>query len=293
MRCDRCQGVGYIETPAGWSRCLCTKREMVFSNAGIPERFRTMLRDVEPLDDQRDLVRKLRIWCETWKEHRTGLAFSGDVGTGKSFLMAAVLAELAAAHGQQVRWFHVQALREGAKEAMADEEAEDVLWEAQHAEVLALDDLGAEAATQWWGETLAELIDARYAAKAATLYTTNCTQAELVAVYGNRTVDRLTAMVRGLLLTGTSHRTKPELQAPKPPDVVVEQPTRDESPTRIDVLVEETGKHPAKMLGSLGALADFDPEQIRLAAKQAKEERGGKWATLEDILTRLGVAANG
>lgn len=73
-------------------------------------------------------------------------------------------------------------------------------------DLLVLDDLGAEQASEWQLSKLFEVIDTR--AGKPTIYTTNHNSKTLVEQVGNRNFDRLMDNVKVLVLQGESYRKK-------------------------------------------------------------------------------------
>ncbi len=84
-------------------------------------------------------------------------------------------------------------------EPMADRYARDC-------DVLLLDDLGQERATEWWVEQLYGLVDARCAGHRRLVVTTNCEVDELADRYGEPILERLMDGGGLLKLTGPSIR---------------------------------------------------------------------------------------
>jgi DNA replication protein DnaC len=77
---------------------------------------------------------------------------------------------------------------------------------AASADLLILDDLGADRVTDWWLEQLYRLADARCANERRLIVTTNLEYDNLVGLYGNRVVERLLDDAGGLKFTGPKRR---------------------------------------------------------------------------------------
>ena len=82
----------------------------------------------------------------------------------------------------------------------------DFLDRLADADLLHIDDLGAEHRTDWVLEQLYTIINARYEDERATLVTSNLGPDELAAQIGERTVSRLEGMCELLPFHGSDAR---------------------------------------------------------------------------------------
>jgi hypothetical protein len=82
----------------------------------------------------------------------------------------------------------------------------DPIERAIGADVLALDDLGAERPTDWALDRLSTLVDARYAAGRPILAATNLPVEEWHDAYGDRVASRLVEMTEPTLVGGVDLR---------------------------------------------------------------------------------------
>ncbi len=108
------------------------------------------------------------------------LVLSGDVGTGKSHLAAAIANFQATRSDPALTLFFIvpallNLLRSGYKRGDFD----TLLTLSQECQLLILDDLGTESQTDWATETLFELVNARYQAWLPTVVVTNCELGDL------------------------------------------------------------------------------------------------------------------
>jgi DNA replication protein DnaC len=160
-----------------------------------PERFvNARLSDIDLIED------RLRGWCER-PDGRT-LAIAGEVGCGKTHLALAAARELHMA-SREVRFWPVvelwRKLRPGGQEGLIDL-VSDV-------DVLVLDDLGSERATDWSAEQMWEIVNRRWLERRATVFTTNLAWSKLREVVGDRVYDRLVnAETVRVVLDGGSRR---------------------------------------------------------------------------------------
>lgn len=112
---------------------------------------------------------------------KTGLLFYGRCGTGKTHLSIAIARELLA-KGVDVFYCNVKDLLETLRHSydpVTQTTPREVSGRVIHAEVLILDDLGAERLTDWVQETMYHLINERYQhGRGALVITTNHAFAE-------------------------------------------------------------------------------------------------------------------
>ena len=138
-----------------------------------------------------------------------GLILTGGAGSGKSHLAAAVL-NILLAKGIECRFVSVPALMAQIRrrfEGKGDDEG-DPIEPLLTAEVLVLDDAGAEKSSEWTQERMYELVDTRYRAMRSTILTTNLPPAELEKAIGSRSMDRLLQTCKLVKLSSASYRRR-------------------------------------------------------------------------------------
>ncbi len=105
-----------------------------------------------------------------------GLLMTGNIGVGKTHLAVGILLELMRTKGVRgLFWDYRELLQQVRDSYHPDAQATEMgalrpLWEA---EVLVLDELGAQKPTEWVWDTLALVLNRRYNAKRTTIVTTN------------------------------------------------------------------------------------------------------------------------
>lgn len=142
------------------------------------------------------------------------LMFTGRNGCGKSHLLEAIARRMLEAE-MLVRYEYVLALLDDLRAAYEDnaEVRFAEKWGAiMRADVLFLDDLGAERGTEWSREKLTALIDQRYRNDESYLVVaTNLDFNQMAEQLGYRIADRLfdehTGNVLSINITATSYRT--------------------------------------------------------------------------------------
>ena len=194
--CPHCEGRGWILESDGTAgtarRCDCHHEEIaprLLAAASIPARygncsFRRF--DVNAPDDAaRDQLIQARALSERYVESfvrqdgsfiETGLLFIGPPGVGKTHLAVAVLRDLISRY--RVRGLFVDFTSlihqiQSTFDPRSPESKQDVLDPVVGAEVLILDELGAQKPSQWVNEILYLIMNSRYTKRLPTIFTTN------------------------------------------------------------------------------------------------------------------------
>lgn len=182
--------------------------------AQFPERF-TGRPFVEDNENQsaayqcRAWVRDYTAWRRSTAEGRgappMAPALYGRQGRGKSHLVVQTLTWVVEQSDAQVRYWTARGLLRDLQEF--DSPSSAAAWRtAVKVDVLALDDLGAERATEWRVDQLADLIDERYAHQLPLLIATNLPPRAWEQEMDVRTVSRVRGMTTPLELPGTDRR---------------------------------------------------------------------------------------
>lgn len=138
-----------------------------------------------------------------------GLILMGAVGCGKTHLGCAVL-NCALADGYRAAYWNVPQQLELLMPGNAGElDQMHILDKALAAQVLLLDDLGAEKSSEWTRKELMVILDERYRENRPTVVTSNLmlTDGELRRTCGDRAYSRLCSdHYRAVALTATDYR---------------------------------------------------------------------------------------
>jgi len=137
-----------------------------------------------------------------------GLLMFGNPGNGKSHLAAAIV-NAVIPRGKACVFRSVPALLKKLQETYrADARVSEfeILAVLQDADLVVLDDLGAEKMTEWAESMLYYIVDQRYRWRKPLIVTTNCDLEELEERIGTRTFDRLLEMCVLVENRATSYR---------------------------------------------------------------------------------------
>lgn len=187
--CPVCKGTGYLraDVPYGHPNfgkpiaCECKEQER-------RERRRLQLQEISNLGELRDKgfdnfnpnvsrnVYEAYSAAREYAEEPDGwLIFIGRVGCGKTHLAAAI-ANRALARGSRVLFSTVSDLLDHLRATFTPSSTEvydHLFQEMREAELLVLDDLGAQQSSPWANEKLFQLLNYRYNSQFPTIITTN------------------------------------------------------------------------------------------------------------------------
>jgi DNA replication protein DnaC len=151
--------------------------------ASVPRRFITAhLRDLDT-----DIQADVRCWAETDAVEGRNLVLFGPVGTGKTHTAIAAVRALFERSAYGALFLPVVELLDQLRPGGPD----GALERAAAANVLILDDLGAEKPSDWTGERLYSIVNRRWLEQRPTVATSNIPPDELAERVGERTYSRL------------------------------------------------------------------------------------------------------
>lgn len=141
-----------------------------------------------------------------------GIMLQGNVGVGKTFMVLAAMSKIAQLNEEQGQsiswrlWSVADILVEMRENFGKNADGMTAVEKARTADVLVLDDLGAEKYSEWAEAALFSIIDDRYVRMAPIIITTNLTLDEISARLGDRIASRLAHMCTTLELSGNDRR---------------------------------------------------------------------------------------
>jgi len=205
--CPKCAGYGYVigaddvARPCDCDVLLRRGARGRIDTAGIPERFREKsLSSYKAAKGDRQraaIVDAARSYATTFGAgEERGLILRGMPGCGKTHIAVAILREVVARgfHGHFANFNDLLSrFREAYGDNASTTEAE-LLSPLEEADLLVLDDVGAESMKDWGRAQLYLIVNRRYERARATIITTNYNEDEFERHVGLRTSSRLYEM---------------------------------------------------------------------------------------------------
>jgi len=228
MPCPLCDDTGWkpVET-AGVrrvARCECRRQQIGqqhLADANIPKRYQhCSLENFAAYNEslEKALVQARRI-VTTFPVVTRGLLLEGQPGVGKTHLAVAVLKQVIQASGARGLFYDtrdlLRVIRSTYDPSIRTTELE-ILRPVMQADLLVLDDLGAEKTSEWVEETMNLIVNTRYNERRLTMFTSNYMDIpedddpnSLLFRIGHRMRSRLHEMCEFLVLDGADYRELP------------------------------------------------------------------------------------
>jgi DNA replication protein DnaC len=212
-------------------RCDCwraSNTDRLVAESRIPKRYQhCSLDNFVGYDNERLLnaVARARRFADAFPVVDKGLFLIGPPGIGKSHLAVAVLKQVMTTRGARGLFYDVRELLKLIRSTYSPTvraTESDVLAPVMTAELLVLDDIGAEKTSEWVEETLNLIVTTRYNERRLTIFTSNYEEKEdrsdpdsLLARVGFRMHSRLYEMCEFLEFDGADYRHRPPNAGPE------------------------------------------------------------------------------
>ncbi len=234
MACAACEDTGWKTVEQGGVRrvvrCDCWREQSIrrrLAEARIPKRYQHCDLSNFITYSNEKLIRAVagvRKFIDAYPVVEKGLFLIGRPGIGKSHLAVAALKHAVVACGGRGLFYDVRELlkliRSTYNPVMKTAEM-DVLRPVLEADLLVLDDLGAEKTSEWVEETLNLVVNTRYNERRPTIFTSNYEEKEqtgagdsLLERVGFRIHSRLYEMCEFLEFDGCDYRHAPPNAGP-------------------------------------------------------------------------------
>jgi DNA replication protein DnaC len=181
--CPYCSGSGWerIEETGTVRRCRCgetARLERLLADARIPKRYEHCDLDSYIPNDESQKKAKADVvrFLEKYPLIDVGLLFLGTCGVGKTHLAVALLKQVIIEKGDSGLFYDFRdLLREiqASWNSVSQTSELEVLRPVLEANLLVLDELGANKPTEWVRDTMAHIINCRYNDKKLTIFTSN------------------------------------------------------------------------------------------------------------------------
>lgn len=169
--------VTYLETKALKEAKEREAIENRIQLVSFPKAYKSITFDDFELDDdnRRDVFERILNFIVNYpSDGQKGLYLYGDMGVGKSFLMAGLAHELSENKGVVTTMLHYPSFTIDIKNAIKTDSVKDKIDAVKQSEILILDDIGAEQASAWVrDEVLQVILQYRMQEYLPTFFTSN------------------------------------------------------------------------------------------------------------------------
>lgn len=228
MACVLCDDTGWkpieIDGVRRVVRCDCWRAQIGqhrLADANIPKRYQHCTLDnfTAYNESLQQAVTKARRVADAFPNNTRGLLLEGQPGVGKTHLAVAVLKQVIQSSGARGLFYDtrdlLRVIRSTYDPSIRTTELE-ILRPVMTADLLVLDDLGAEKTSEWVEETMNLIVNTRYNERRLTIFTSNYQDIpddtepnSLLFRIGHRMRSRLHEMCEFVEMDGADYRELP------------------------------------------------------------------------------------
>jgi DNA replication protein DnaC len=230
MPCPLCDDTGWKQASGADNgvrrvvRCDCWKENVGrqhLSDANIPKRYQhcTLANFAAYNESLEKAVSAAGRLAEAFPAVARGLFLEGQPGVGKTHLAVAVLKDVIQSSGARGLFYDtrdlLRVIRSTYDPSIRTTELE-ILRPVMRADLLVLDDLGAEKTSEWVEETMNLIVNTRYNERRVTIFTSNYADIpddtdpnSLLFRIGHRMRSRLHEMCDFIVMDGADYREMP------------------------------------------------------------------------------------
>ncbi len=217
--CEKCHDTGFV----GGHRCDCLKALIVKNigkNANLSEYMKgqtfekfdfSLFEDAKSAKIMRRALEICMDFSENFDRDKSNILLSGNAGTGKTYLSSCI-ANRVLERGKTVYYSSAYKLFEILEALKFGKETEDNAGEIARyiydADLLIIDDLGTEFATQFTSATFFDIVNTRLISGKSTVISTNLSLEKVEELYSQRIVSRILGDYKEITLYGDDVRPK-------------------------------------------------------------------------------------
>ena len=228
MRCEYCDDTGWrpVEINGGRQvrRCDCRRDKLGqqrMASANIPKRYQhcTIANFTAYNESLAKAARDASAVVDVYPACPKGLFLEGQPGVGKTHLAVAMLRQVVEQTNARGLFYDTRDLLRlirSTYDASIRTTELDILRPVMQADLLVLDDLGAEKTSEWVEETMNLIVNTRYNERRLTIFTSNYADIpddtdpnSLLFRIGHRMRSRLHEMCEFVVMDGADYRELP------------------------------------------------------------------------------------
>lgn len=219
--CDKCRDTGFVEG----RRCECLKSLIVKNigeNSNLTEHMREQRfenfdislfasqgeKSLRVVKEMQGICDRAILFAENFDKTKENFLIMGNAGTGKTFITSCI-GNRALERGKTVYYqtaFRLFEIFENAKFGKGDDDAAEIVKYVYDVDLLIIDDLGTEFATQFTSASLFDIINSRIISGKSTVISSNLDFEGLSNLYSPRITSRFVGDYKAYKTVGTDLR---------------------------------------------------------------------------------------